>query len=1092
MTPMTDAEQRREALDPARSFIVQAPAGSGKTELLVQRFLVLLARVVRPEQVVALTFTRKAAAEMRQRILNALGAPEPADDVSENVRQTWDLAQKVLARDAQHGWQLADNPARLSIQTIDAFCAKLARQMPLSSGLGALPEMVENADALYREAARETILHLQADTHWSKAIEILLEHLDNDWPKLETLIVPMLARRDQWLRVGEPDRVRCEAALTRVISEAVSACREALPDEFWEQLLTLARFAAENLNAQKNCSEISHCHELKEIPADDLPAWLGLAKLLLTNEGAWRKREGINATLGFPAGKCDGMKTRIGRLLDALCAHDDLRTSLHALRILPAAAYTDEQWRVLEALIVVLKLAAAELSLVFQKRGQVDFVAVAHASLSALGAASEPSDIALALDSRIVHLLVDEFQDTSVSQYDLIARLTAGWERQDGRTLFLVGDPMQSIYGFRRAEVGLFLKARQFGVGGVELVPLTLSLNFRSHSGLVEWVNQTFAQVLPPREDIAEGAVCFSAALAADLAPEGFEVNVHPSFEKDGAAEARQVTALAREARAAKQSVGVLVRSRKHLALIAPQLKDAGLRFKAVEIESLDETQVVRDLTSLTRAYFHLADRIAWLAILRAPWCGLTLADVEVLAQGERTIWENIRDKEVVARLSADGHARLKRLAQVFEIAFAQRGRANLRGAIEGIWLSLGGPACAQDETELGNANLYLEQLEKQEDFFVHDESLFAAPDPQADNELQLMTIHKAKGLEFDVVIVPGLGRHVRGQEPSLLMWAERASPHGVDLLFAPIPSPSGKGEAIYQYLREREKRRNDLEESRLLYVAVTRAKKSLHLLGHARASENGAIEAVKSSPLRKLWPAVGARFANAAPKAGDAPPVESKQSMLRRLPLSWTLPAPPANVRVAAAQSPASESVLDYFWVTDITRHIGNVVHQTLARIVRDGIERWPASRITMLRKRHAHALAQLGVPGTELDGAASEVERALVQTLSEARGRWILDPRHREDKSEYALTGIDSGQIVNVVLDRTFVDEKGTRWIIDFKTGTHRGGDVESFLNNEQLRYAPQLERYARILRKLDSRPIRLGLYFPLLQGWREWEAS
>ncbi|MGH8772375.1 MAG: PD-(D/E)XK nuclease family protein, partial [Burkholderiales bacterium] len=205
-----------------------------------------------------------------------------------------------------------------------------------------------------------------------------------------------------------------------------------------------------------------------------------------------------------------------------------------------------------------------------------------------------------------------------------------------------------------------------------------------------------------------------------------------------------------------------------------------------------------------------------------------------------------------------------------------------------------------------------------------------------------------------------------------------------------------------------------------------------------------------------------------------------------------WTLPAPPANVSVGAAQSPASENALDYFWVTDITRHIGNVVHQTLARIVRDGIERWPASRIAMLRKRHTHALAQLGVPGTELDRAASDVERALVQTLSEARGRWILDPRHREDKSEYALTGIDSGQIVNVVLDRTFVDEKGTRWIIDFKTGTHRGGDVETFLNNEQLRYAPQLERYARILRKLDSRPIRLGLYFPLLQGWREWEAS
>ncbi|MGH8771402.1 MAG: UvrD-helicase domain-containing protein, partial [Burkholderiales bacterium] len=898
-----------------------------------------------------------------------------------------------------------------------------------------------------REAARETILHLQAGTNWSKAVEILLEHLDNDWPKLEALLVPMLARRHQWLRgvPGKADRARCEQALANVIEEAVAAAHAACPEQMTGEVVALARYAAQQLEEADRESAIRDCRSLVTLREADLAAWLGMARLLLKTEGSWRVPGGVNVKIGFPSGNgaskkhCEEMKARMCALLDALRPFEEFRECLHALRKLPSTSYSDEQWKVLEALLEALRLAAGELQLVFKQRGQIDFSGIEQAALSALGGESEPTDLTLALDSRISHLLVDEFQDTSVSQFELIARLTAGWQKGDGRTLFLVGDPMQSIYAFRRAEVGLFLTARHSGIGGVKLDPLILTVNFRSHSGLVDWVNATFARVLPPHEDIGEGAVPFSPAVANVPAPANFEVEVHPYFGDDWLSEAKQVAAIAAAARDAGQTAAVLVRNKNHLELIAPQLAAAGLRFKAVDIETLRETQVVRDLTSLTRAYLYLADRIAWFAVLRAPWCGLTLADLEVLAQGERTIWDNMLDNEVVARLSTEGRSRLKRVMQVFEIAFAERGKAGLRGAIEGIWLALGGPACARDETALANADLYFAQVpEAEEDFdSLDDAELFAAPDASAGNDLQLLTVHKAKGLEFDVVILPGLGRIAGKDDPALLRWAQRAGAHGVDLLLAPIPATPGKGEAIYDYLREREKRRERLEEGRLLYVAATRAKHRLHLLGHVNVASDSRKEPapVSSSPLAILWHALGHKFARDFARPSAAKPKVS-QPPLYRLPLSWTLPAPPANVSVMGVPAAASENALDYFWVTDITRHIGNVVHQTLARIGSDGIERWPAARIAAMRKRHAQALAQLGVPGTELDRAASEVERALVQTLSEARGRWIFDLRHKVDKSEYALTGIDSGQIVNVVLDRTFVDEKGTRWIIDFKT--------------------------------------------------------
>ena len=132
---------------------------------------------------------------------------------------------------------------------------------------------------------------------------------------------------------------------------------------------------------------------------------------------------------------------------------------------------------------------------------------------------------------------------------------------------------------------------------------------------------------------------------------------------------------------------------------------------------------------------------------------------------------------------------------------------------------------------------------------------------------------------------------------------------------------------------------------------------------------------------------------------------------------------------------------------------------------------------------------LAGLGTREQELPDALARVEEALAAVVADARGRWLLDPGHAGARSEFAVTGIDDGVLVNVVIDRSFVDEQGVRWIVDYKAGRHEGGDVDAFLDREQQRYRQQLERYARLISAMDARPIRLGLYFPALGGWREW---
>jgi ATP-dependent helicase/nuclease subunit A len=1197
-----DADARAQALDPSRSFIVQAPAGSGKTELLIQRFLVLLAVVERPEEVLAITFTRKAAGEMKRRVLDALARSRRVDAGAEpapegpNERMTLDLARRALARNAAQGWRIEENTARLRIQTIDGLCASLTRQMPVLARFGAQPRSVEDARELHREAAHRTLALLESGAFDEAGglpaqVARVLEHLDNNANLVEGLIATMLARRDQWLRTAgsAPDRDALEAALaaerTRVLREA----SRRMPPEQAAELVALGAYAAANLDAAGTPSPITACADLATSRSADesgAAAWTGLAAMLLTREGEWRRK--IDKRGGFPAGDskaekaiAKAWKDRHAALCAALADAPGLRDALAEVQRMPPARYSEAQWSALSAIVALLPMAAAQLKLVFAERGEVDFTEVAQGAVRALGEPDAPTDLLLSFDVRLRHILVDEFQDTSISQFELIERLTAGWlgnededtpdddgsvdHTGDGRTLFLVGDPMQSIYRFREAEVALFLRARRQGLGSLRLTPLTLSTNFRSQAGVIDWVNGAFARVFPPADDEASGAVGFAASTAFHAALAGEAVRWHV-FAHDGSpdaraaareAEARRVARLVHEARAEKPdaSVAILVRSRAHLASIVPALKAAGLAFRAIDIEQLHEKQVVQDLLALTRALAHPGDRVAWLACLRAPWCGLTLADLLGLSTDEAVppaadagvsraapvILDALADAARLDRLSADGRVRVARVSAVFAAAVAERLRGTLRDRVEGTWLALGGPACVDNETELEDAAMFLDMLDTLDDggdvadsalLEEHLDQLYALPDLSADDSLQVMTIHKSKGLEFDTVILPGLDRSSRVNEPPLLQWklrrapvaSQTASPAGsppameeaFHLLLAPIKQAGEADEPIGGYLARLAAAEEEAESARLLYVAVTRAADRLHLLATATVREEEGAPGLQAPSVRSLlsrcWPVAEPEFAMAVREGGagatgaDDPASSAGRAASHgspangnsdshfgaRLPASWTPPAPPPAADWPRAAATRAGDAPEFEWVSDTLRHVGTVVHRWLQRMADDQLAGWDVTRIEGLRQAFRRELAARGVAEAELASAVTRVRAALVNALDDPRGRWLLGPQ-RDGRNELRITARlpaaregQSGGLATVVIDRSFRDAEGRIWIVDYKTSHHEGAGVEAFLDREQLRYREQLQRYALALAAPEA---SLGLYFPLLRGWREW---
>jgi len=1107
-SPPPDQAQRDKALDPARSILVRAPAGSGKTTLLAARFLRLLAEVDEPGQVVAITFTNAAAAEMRNRILDELRKDDPGP-----------LAQRALEHSQRLGWNLLDLPAQLRIQTIDSFCRDLALQQPLISGLGGSLEIAEQPTELYRRAARRTLEEIGvAGSPVSAAAETLLLWRDNNWKEMEELLVNMLGERDRWMH-------------------------------------------AFVLTGSQNWDEL-------------------------------RERLEMSLTRAAPdASEC---------------------------------SYTEPEWEIVRACFTLLRQAAAYLRITFAEAGVVDFIEVAQIALGVLSDEdNQPTEAALAVADKIRHLLVDEFQDTSRRQHELLGRLIAAWPQPEGRTCFVVGDPMQSIYFFRGADAELFPRVENIGLDvpnelALRFDSVHLKANFRTAPPLVQQLNEVFARVfaiddgsgiefteaLPERDDSAQPGPHLVAdslpgmSLHLEFIPQTMRSNARGyTAERKAEIQAQRDAALEkqkeeivdliggresqiREANAWNEShtdtdekkkyrIAVLGRTRKVLVSVAQALREAGIPFRAIELEPLQDHPEINDALALARALLNREDRVAWLGVLRAPWCGLSLGDLHTLTSADDEQLKSRPVPELLAErsqlLGEEGRAAAERVLRAIEYSERLRSTqpaASLGTWLEQVWQRVGGARCV-DAAACANLDLLwgcLDDLPQGEQDVLGPaldaalNKLNAQPDPSASSDcgVQLMTIHKSKGLEFEVVIVPDLQANAGRGGQKLLSWLERGLAPDADavdednagaiteFLVAPL-QPKGAESGSAKSLVDKARRERESQETRrLLYVAATRAREELHLFAQPefRAADDQSFALVPptGSLLATAWPGLreevehrfeewcaeqSAQYAQtdesqiidslaasaekvlAMPASPDAS--APTPTPLRRLPPSYQ----PAHAELpSAAEEPLAGAGRLYERHEGglLSRALGKAVHelfQRLAQLLARETGEAVRTALARLQPRIAANLRASGIDAGQADRIAAQALAMVLRAADDPQARWIL-AAHTDAASEARWTGVVAGKLRTVQVDRVFragptphsVAENSTWWIIDYKTADYEsaqrdGLDPQAALPELRSMFAPQIEVYAKVLRNLHGADaaVRGGLYYPrtaLLDWW------
>lgn len=1170
---MSDDLQRARALDVASSFLVQAPAGSGKTALLTQRVLCLLAAVEQPEEILAITFTRKAAAEMRERIFEQLHAAEGPCPEKSFEAATWRLAVKALARSRERGWQLLESPGRLRLQTIDAFQQSLVHRMPWLSRAGVNAAPSEMPEPAYTNAVREALRFMAADPAGDgesrRALVNLLLYRDNHLAQLSAFLVSLLARRDQWLSafgaeffgnasfstesLGDGGALQLreilEANWRREVEAALADARRSMPQGLDRQLAPLARYAAANLQGNDANSPVEALLTWESWPApvaEALPLWRGLRALLLTGKpgesGELRKPGGINVRSGFP--KDDrGEKQAFRNCLLSLDGNQDFVDALISASALPEPRYSDPQWQTLEALFRLMRVLTPMLQVEFAQRGETDFTEIALRAATALEEVpGSPTLLAERLDSRISHILVDEFQDTSIVQMQIIRALTSNWEPGDGRTLFLVGDPMQSIYGFRNARVDLFLRAWKGSITGLPaLETLRLERNFRSRPRLITELNETFAEVFPPESDPTRGSVALSPAVAGrtEADPEDSRISCAAFLaeDRDTRQEAEWLAATVGDLlrTAPDCTIGILFRKASLAAPVTLALAARGISYQQVGLDDLASLPVVMDLRSLLGALLSPADALSWWSVLRAPWNGLrlaTLEGIERLREGQ-TVWQALRwacDAGADGPGDADEQWRMLRTRKVFEEAFAWRGRRPLADLLQVLFRATGAAAAHPDaRSQLAAQQFFslllgLDEAELMSDPTVLEAALAdlkAPPDPSADGRLQLLTIHKAKGLEFDFVFVPSLNTRPAGSRGGALHWEEAIPADGdaarAALLLAPGKAPGETDPSLASFLSQRLTRREREEARRVLYVAMTRARERLFLsatLDPGKAEAASDLKPVSGSYLaetaiwRRFQPLFAAawdamREAAEAPESTVAPQpvaVQDASGPLRlpdkKYPLLRRLHAEALPRLLPGADEQAGEQAEDMArlyrpagsWET-VETAMGTVFHRVLEMPGVEACFQDAASASLRLQPLVREALLRLLPGDAGVDAATDQVLEAIRRTARSSTGQWIFAPTHRQVFREQTIVYEEGSFHREARLDRVIEDAAGQWHIVDFKLVSAEALDPAAFLAAQRARYQATMEHYGRLWQLSFPEPVQLLLYFPLQDLAASW---
>ena len=1118
----TDEINRKLCLDPTKSFFVSAPAGSGKTSLLVKRFMALLAIANNPEEILAITFTRKAANEMKERLLKSLErAQQVSISNSYNTNELNELASIVLQRDTEKGWKLLESKNRLRIQTIDSFCRSISAQYALETNLSINLESIDNAEPMYSDAAISVLSNIEKKSTHSDELQVILKYLGNDTNLCINLFISLLQTREQWLPyifnlemiIDNLSIVICDMA-----NEAIDKL-EILLKKNEHLLCKLINFSEENLISGKN-EEIIQIPSLGSFPSkklDRLPIWKKIVAKIITSHGRYRRS--LTKNQGFPA----TFKKEKSEMLDLIswCAEqDNLLENLIEITKLPDTKALVSDKEILIAFSKLLPILVAELNLIFLAEGKCDHTQILIQSLEATSSNenNQISETILHLDHQIKHILIDEYQDTSKSQLRLFQNITSNWTSDNNRTVFCVGDSSQSIYGFRTSTSNEYEVDEKIIFGPIECKKLDLLKNFRSDPQLVNWINRAFnstdkyknkkAQIL---SEEFKSIPTKANDPHSHLSIKGFFGNNCDEEEsKQIAKECKKILQNFPE-----ETIAVLVRSKKHAKEIIEQFEKFSVPWEGNDIESLGKKPHVTDMISLSLALTSIADRVAWLSLLRCPMIGFSLKDLMLITSANEKYKSSVitclidQFENPSKDISTHGRKTLDRIVPILKTAWDHRRKISFRMCIENTWVALGGPSTVNSNHNLKDIVDFLDRLEEYTDQFLIKvpefreavNTLFSSTENSTAaskndlNKVIIMTIHKSKGLEFDHVFLPKLSKQTLNDEKPLFRWKEIS--HGTNqnsLIVASREQFASDKNDVFEYLGYLKRKEQFAEEKRLLYVACTRAIKTLHLSVELKITEKDEISPPsKTSLIAAIWPFISKKFIDNNYRLIKT---EEKQNIKNDMFFNKPHLQLPAGYDTPYPETFALRSIKDS--LTDpVIEDPENLQLKNLGIIFHKLVEQISMLNTNSFSITSDHILStQIKRISTKLDIQLNNDEKekllsAIKTTLSDDKGLWILKNRdyaHSEKKLNYLCT--ETNYVKSSVIDRTFVHKK-QRWIIDYKfSAPAKDESITSFINEQLNRHAKQLEHYIDLFAKIERKNPRAALYFPLIARFAEYD--
>jgi ATP-dependent helicase/nuclease subunit A len=952
-----DRHARALAVDPTRNVALEASAGTGKTRVLVDRYVALLLAGVQPRNILAVTFTRKAAAEMRQRILHELARRHRAQAIG-----------------AERWREIRDSFTDITIATIDAFCLALLREFPLEAEVDPGFELADETETprFVDEALDRTLRAGRGIAADDPEMALLFAQLGEF--QLRQGLAQLIDRR---LVAASALNRFLAASRQNSIDDAVTALLGRLRVAF----ATVPGGAAGLIATGPDCAEFAlFARDLRQLLAEPPPP-APIVQALLE-----RVREHLLTQDGQPR------KRLLYKKADFRSLSDYERHGAAVLAVGPYLLDAEAVYRrdinivLARAVRRLFAIAQQEYGRTLLKNGVLDFTDVLQRTLHLLAQMDEFSRSRFKLEARYQHVLVDEFQDTSRAQWELVELLVRSWaeglglsERALQPTIFIVGDRKQSIYGFRDAEVAVLDEAARYiqALRPTGQVRTAITRSFRSVRELLAFVNDVFAAIdkSPERPDAFRYAeddeFPTQAANESDadaLAVVGARSDVAQAeavAEEIAQLLARGVTVRDRDTgvrrRAAPGDIAVLFRTRESHRLFEDALARRHVPYYVYKGLGFFDADEIKDVLALLGFLAYPDAELRAAAFLRSRFVHLSDEALKLLAPNLSSAMRAAEPPAAWTQLHSSDRTRLAlaRAAVPGWLALVDRlppSEVMDRVLAESAYAAeIGGPLYRQARENLKKIRALVRRIQNRGYATVsrivdHFEQLVAGGDESnaivdAIDAVNVMTVHAAKGLEFPIVFVVNMNRGSGG------------APAPIRIAPAPVGTDEEPAVAIgeHQSRADEDADAKEAEESkRLLYVALTRARDRLYLcatvaadgrfvsgkggLGRVLPASVAALFAAAANPSQPslLWagPASAHRLraiSGASETTVIAPPAQHTADRRDDLAPLESLASRPAAVTavVSTADAPAGASAIDREIVS--STEIGVLVHRAV-----------------------------------------------------------------------------------------------------------------------------------------------------------------